>query len=689
MLTHYRSALTALIAMLLSAAVFASVGDDEVPEVTARVARVSFVRGDVKVRRSGEDEWETADLNLPLVEGDELTTGADGRVELQFGSKTHLRAERDSYIQIKQLSDDGIAVSISAGSVTARLRKFESEKEFFELDAPGTTVSAQKEGAYRIDAGAPGSSELRVTVTSGGEARVYSRDSGFQLRSGRSAKLFIEGDNEGEWETADAGRLADEFDTWAAERDEAIAKLVDTAKYGTIYDQDIYGAEDLNDNGSWDYTSDYGYIWQPNASAISGYHDWSPYRYGSWRWVPPFGWTWVNDEPWGWATYHHGRWIWYRNRWVWTPYGHYRDSRSWWRPALVVIKVIDRNVCWYPLGYKHRYTGYNRRDHDWIGNRDRRRPQRNDDRLPRIGGRPGLPQQGEPIRQWPADETVAVKPTRLKDLDTTVPTTGVVSMPAENFGVRRRAGRTAPPEIARAALKTNFGNETSPAELPDPRSLRTRPNRDFTAQPPQVITKAPGPTRTGASERRRGVPLDGELRKSRIFGNRPQAPVTPEVQLPTNGRETPRRTGAVGRPVPPRRNVETPSVDRTPTEAPRISTAPANPQPRVVTPQPQVVARPQRERQKPREDDPQLEPSRRREMPRPREETPQTVPPPRRDPPAQRQDSPPQRIAPPARQNAPVSRQDQPRSTPSKSNAPKADAPKRQSLRGRKQAPID
>ena len=76
MLTLYRSALTALISMLLlSAAVFSNVNDDDVPEVTARVARISFVTGDVKVRRSGEDEWETADLNLPLVEGDELHPG--------------------------------------------------------------------------------------------------------------------------------------------------------------------------------------------------------------------------------------------------------------------------------------------------------------------------------------------------------------------------------------------------------------------------------------------------------------------------------------------------------------------------------------------------------------------------------------------------------------------------------------
>ena len=695
MLTLYRSALAALMmALVLTAAAFSNVYDDEVPEVTARVARISFVKGDVKVRRSGEDEWETADLNLPLVEGDELTTGADGRVELQFGPKSHLRADKDSYIQIKQLSDEGIAVSVSAGSVTARLRTFEADKDFFEFDAPGTTVSVQKEGAYRLDAGKPGSSELRVTVTNGGEARVYSRDSGFQLRSGRSAKVFIEGDYEGEFETADAGRFADEFDSWTSERDETVAKLVDTAKYGTYYDQDFYGAEELNDNGSWDYTSDYGYIWQPNVSAISAYQDWSPYRYGSWRWVPPFGWTWVNDEPWGWATYHHGRWIWYRNRWVWTPYGYYRGNRSWWRPALVVIQVIDRNVCWYPLGYRNRYYSYNRRDHDRLGNRDRRRD--GDDRRPRVG------QQGRPGRLDPADRTPGggTLPTgqrRRNQIDTTVPATGVITVPADSFGVRRRFSKSAPLDIARTALKTNLDKEPDAPELPDPRTLRSRPNRDFATQPPPVVTNAPGPTRTGAGQRQRGVALDGELRRSRVFGNRPPVqpvPTTPDIQVQPSEQQTPRRTGAVGRPVSPKRDTGSAPIYRPRTDLPTVSTPPADTQPR--------IAPPRRESPKPREANPEPDQAPRLDPPRRRQEAPRDVPPagsdrpaPRQDPPPQRtappprEDPPPQRTAPQPRPNPPAPRQDPPRSAPPKNDAPRVEAPRRAPLGGRKQAPID
>ena len=91
--------------------------------------------------------------------------------------------------------------------------------------------------------------------------------------------------------------------------------------YDKYYDRDIYGAEDLSDYGEWIYTRKYGYVWKPYPHGDKHYADWSPYRYGNWRWIPPYGWTWVNDEPWGWATYHHGRWIFADGYWAWTPYG--------------------------------------------------------------------------------------------------------------------------------------------------------------------------------------------------------------------------------------------------------------------------------------------------------------------------------------------------------------------------------
>ena len=334
--------------------------DVDVPDATSRVARISFIRGDVQIRRLGSTDWEKATLNLPIVEGDELATSGGARLEIQFNNFSHLRLDENASLKVAVLRAEGIAVSLSLGSMSLRVTDLEKSAGYIEVDAPKTTVAVQKPGTYRIDAGKAGDADIRLSVTNGGEARVYSDTAGFTLKSGRGGRVFIDGSNAGEWETADAARKADEFDGWAADRDAAIAKRIRDAYYDKYYDQDIYGADDLDAYGEWVHTSSYGYVWRPYRNSIGVYVDWSPYRYGHWRWVPPYGWTWVNDEPWGWATYHHGRWVYDNGYWVWTPYGYYRPSHSWWFPALVVINIINDNVCWYPLQYHHRYASFNK-----------------------------------------------------------------------------------------------------------------------------------------------------------------------------------------------------------------------------------------------------------------------------------------------------------------------------------------
>ena len=347
--------------------------DDIVPDVTARVARISYISGDVQIRRADSREWEKAVQNLPIVEGDEIATSGNALLEIQLNKDSYLRLSQNSYLKFLNLKDEGIAVSLSEGILSARLFEFDKERQYFEIDAPGTTVAVRKAGLYRIDAQDARSREkaVRVTVNNDGEARIYSTNAGFTLRGGRSAKIFLEGNYAGESETADAANFYDEFDEWNAKSDAAIIKRIRDAYYDKYYDRDIYGAEDLNANGEWIYTRKHGYVWKPYRSSISSYDNWSPYRYGHWRWIPPYGWTWVNDEPWGWATYHHGRWISVDGYWVWTPYGAIRGSRSWWRPALIILGTWGNNVYWCPLPYDYGYYNYNgyyhrrhRRDRD-------------------------------------------------------------------------------------------------------------------------------------------------------------------------------------------------------------------------------------------------------------------------------------------------------------------------------------
>ena len=82
-----------------------TVADDEadMPDVTARVARVSYIDGDAQIRRLDSQDWEKITLNLPIVAGDEITTSLGSRLEMQFNRKTHWLLSGNSYLLIIHL----------------------------------------------------------------------------------------------------------------------------------------------------------------------------------------------------------------------------------------------------------------------------------------------------------------------------------------------------------------------------------------------------------------------------------------------------------------------------------------------------------------------------------------------------------------------------------------------------------
>lgn len=546
------------------------IDDDQAPEVTARVARISLLSGTAKVRHAGSEEWETVVLNLPVVEGDEIVTDADSRLEIQFDKHKHLRLAGDSYLKVVGLKDEGIALSLPLGTMSVRITSYDKDKAFFEIDAPNTTIAVQDEGTYRVDSGKLGDTEVRVSVTNGGSARVYSDNAGFVVKNGRSARIYTDGPNVGESEIADASRFTDEFDSWADERDSIIAQRLRDAHYDRYYDNDIYGADDLNDNGEWIYTRNYGYVWRPYRSALSGWSDWSPYRYGHWRWIPPYGWTWINDEPWGWATYHHGRWFFDDGFWYWSPYGYYRPARSWWYPALVVINVFNNNVCWYPLPYHYTYYSYN-------CGRGRRCG----------GGHNGGGHNGGGNNNTPTPQTGGIKTIKGKVID--IPASSVVAMSVDDFGGVKGI-KKAPLSLANAAIVKSPGEIKAP-DLPDYTPIKVAPVR--VKSPTMLGNVATMPVKTGAAPRKIDVPMDNVLRNTKVFNGR--QPIISDGGTSGTGGTKPmmtntspvRQTGAVDRPAdPPVKQAPTysPPVKQQPTYSPPVKQQPTYSPPPVKQP---------------------------------------------------------------------------------------------------------
>ncbi|MDT5157430.1 MAG: hypothetical protein QOH51_1787 [Acidobacteriota bacterium] len=640
--------------------------DDEYEE-HARVLRVSLLKGEVSLKRAGENEWESARLNTPLVEGDLLATGRDSRLEIQVDARNFVRVGGDSVLKVVTLREEGIALSLSEGTATFRLSRFDDKKEYFEVDAPKTTIAAEKTGQYRIDVDRGGG--VSVTVREDGRARIYSQTSGFVLRNNRTARLAFDGSEEGDWEVGSAARF-DEWDNWNDEREHYLAERLRYEGRERYYDSDVYGAEELDLYGDWVYTRDYGYIWRPHVTVINNYHDWAPYRYGHWAWCPPYGWTWIPDEDWGWAPYHYGRWVYVNNEWCWAPRGYgYRYRRAWWRPALVAFVTIDfgndRHVCWYPLTY---------------GQRDPRG---------RLWSRRYDPLT--PLRRGEVDNLRRANPALLR---------AVTSVPARDFGGGALRGRAAAGDLAQRAL----ASEPVRGQLPFTRSDSTRAprvgggvdggratgangrevltiNRPAPVMPPRAVPDRP----TGAAARTPGVPLDDELRRSRILNNR-----EPRVPLPSTAGGDPQSrdagngsTGAVER-------TRTPGIPTSNSGDNGVGEAPARVRPtrppverngddgstREARPTPPLVNRSEpRVRQRDDSERPSMPPARREEPPmsRPEPAEPRESRPTRSEP---RQESPRQEAP---RQEAP--RQEQPRQESPRQEAPRQEAPRQEAPR--------
>src|SRR5687767_2829936 len=137
----FYSAFLLLLLTLLTVPTIARAADDEAEEpdeydVKARVVRISLLTGEVNLRRDGSTEPERARLNYPLVEGDTISTAAESRVEIQVDARNFIRLGPNTVLKIVTLRDEGVALSLTEGTASVRLAKFDPTKESFEVDAP-------------------------------------------------------------------------------------------------------------------------------------------------------------------------------------------------------------------------------------------------------------------------------------------------------------------------------------------------------------------------------------------------------------------------------------------------------------------------------------------------------------------------------------------------------------------------
>ena len=327
--------LTVSFALLVPA--FAQADEGDPP---TRVARLAFVQGSVSLQPGGTDDWIAAPLNRPLTIGDQLWSDQDSRVELQLDGSL-LRLSSNTAMSFLNLSDNVTQIQLTAGSLLVRVRRLE-ENETYEIDTPNLAFSVLRPGLYRLTVDASGNTTA-IRVRSG-QGEVTGGGSAYSVNSNEYAAFS--GTDELAENSQSAAPQDDAFDAWSASRD-ARWQQSPSARYVS---PDVVGYEDLDDQGKWNSTPEYGYVWFPRG-VESG---WAPYHNGHWSYVAPWGYTWVDEQPWGFAPFHYGRWISVNGAWGWIPAPPRAAGvvyvRPVYAPALVAWVGVGANIAWFALG---------------------------------------------------------------------------------------------------------------------------------------------------------------------------------------------------------------------------------------------------------------------------------------------------------------------------------------------------
>src|SRR5215472_3405169 len=278
-----RAAAVGVVAALLGMIAPALHADDgDGPSQQARAARLSSVDGQVELIQNGQGVADHALVNSPLFEGAQISTGEDGRAEVQFEDGSVARIPPESSLTLAVLKSGETEIDVSGG-----LAYFELQSQM-RVRFDGSLVTPS------------GFTVLRVKLDEGaGELAVFSGNAHLDATSG--ASLDLHGGQSVSLSNYNLSEIIepDSWDAWNSDRDQAMT----TADVGVTPPVDGGSVEsnnpawsDLNQNGTWYNVPDQGYVWSPYDAANTG---WDPYGEGYWIFTPQYGYIWVSSYSWG------------------------------------------------------------------------------------------------------------------------------------------------------------------------------------------------------------------------------------------------------------------------------------------------------------------------------------------------------------------------------------------------------
>lgn len=301
--------------------------------------RLSLVEGGVQVLIQDSTDWTDGTINVPLDEGDRLWAPEGGKAELQIRGGVFVRIDGGTALDILHVTTDAVQFYLDRGHAYINNRR--GGVKASQIDTPLTSIRNYENSIMMLDVTEEGVTEVSVLK---GYITAESRSGATRVGSGNT--LTIRGDQDAELAPIAA---PDDWERWNADRDRTLSAWGESSRYLPEELHDY--SRDFDENGRWDYVSDYGYVWSPLVTVA----DWAPYTSGRWVWIRG-NYVWIAYDPWCWGACHYGRWVFLASRgWCWVPPA---AGSVYWGPGYVGWVVTPSYVAWVPLAPGEVYYGY-------------------------------------------------------------------------------------------------------------------------------------------------------------------------------------------------------------------------------------------------------------------------------------------------------------------------------------------
>jgi len=303
-------------------------------------ARLSLVSGNVMIRTPDAVEFESASVNTPFEEGDDLWCPDGTMAEVQLPDGSVVRLDGGSQLNLLANEDSFIHLYLASGRLYLRTSRV-SKENALQIDADDTTVLPSARTRLRLDMLTNGQEDVSIFK---GSAYVEGNGSRTKVRAGEHIAL------EEDYNELLPLNPPDNWERWNMERDRVYSKAVNPSS--NLPDELSSYSGELAANGTWVSAAEYGMVWRPTVIMSN---DWVPYGSGRWIWRGA-DYVWVPAESWGWVPYHYGRWTVIGNfGWCWIPPAR---GDVYWGPGYVGWYRTGSHVGWIPLAPRETYYGY-------------------------------------------------------------------------------------------------------------------------------------------------------------------------------------------------------------------------------------------------------------------------------------------------------------------------------------------